>query len=69
MHGRVVWVKDGRSQSALVGLVLGMAPALGVNPYRERVKTHSTFSVPDGGIRALISRWGGARHAAGGVGV
>jgi len=37
-----------------VGLVLGMAPALGVNPYRERVRTHLTFSVPDGCIRALI---------------
>jgi hypothetical protein len=43
------------------------AGGVGVNPYRERVKTHSTFIVPSGGIRPLISRWGGGRHAAGGV--
>ena len=37
-----------------------MQPAgVGVNPYRERVKMHSTFSVPDGCIRPLISRSGG----------
>jgi len=26
----------------------------GINPYRKGVKTHSTFSVPDGCIRPLI---------------